>query len=112
IRRVEAKTGLITTIAGTGQPGYSGDGGPAAQARLKQPHSLQFGPGGALFLCDIGNHVVRKIDLETGIITTVAGTGKPGPTPDGAPIAGTPLNGPRAMDFDPEGARWLATREG
>lgn len=112
IRRVDAKTDVITTIAGTGQPGYSGDGGPAVQATLRQPHSLQFGPGGALFLCDIGNHAIRKIDLKTGVITTVAGTGEPGPTPDGAPIAGTPLNGPRALDFDRQGNLWLATREG
>ena len=112
IRRVDAKTGVITTLAGNGTAGYSGDGGPANQAQLKQPHSIQFGPDGSLYICDIGNHVIRKVDMKTGIISTFAGTGKPGPTPDGAPIAGTPLKGPRSLDVDKEGNLWLATREG
>jgi streptogramin lyase len=112
VRRVDAKTGVITTFAGTGQPGYSGDGGPAAQAQLKQPHSIQFGPDGSLYICDIGNNVIRKVDPKTGTITTFAGTGKPGDTPDGAPIAGTPLKGPRSLDFDKDGNLWLVTREG
>lgn len=112
IRRVDAKTGVITTFAGSGTPGYSGDGGPANQAQLKQPHSIQFGPDGSLYICDIGNHVIRKVDMKTGIISTFAGTGKSGPTPDGAPIAGTPLKGPRSLDVDKEGNLWLATREG
>ncbi len=112
IRRVDAKTGIITTFAGNGKPGYSGDGGPANQAELKQPHSIQFGPEGDLYICDIGNHVIRKVDMKTGLISTFAGTGKPGPTPDDSPIAGTPINGPRSMDFDSAGHLWLATREG
>ena len=112
IRKVDAKTGVITTFAGTGKPGYSGDGGPANAAQLKQPHSIQFDPAGDLYICDIGNHVIRKVDMKTGIISTFAGTGKAGPTPDGAPIAGTPLNGPRSMDFDSQGNLWLVTREG
>lgn len=112
IRKVDAKTGIITTLAGTGRGGYTGDGGPSEKAELKQPHSIQFGPDGDLYICDIGNHVIRKIDMKTGKISTFAGTGKPGPTPDGAPIKGTPLKGPRSMDFDKEGNLWLATREG
>ncbi len=112
IRRVDGKTGVITTFAGTGKAGYSGDGGPASEALLRQPHSLQFGPDGNLYICDIGNHVIRKIDSKTGIISTFAGTGKAGPTPDGAPISGTPLKGPRSIDFDAKGDLWLCTREG
>lgn len=112
IRRVDAKTGIITTFAGTGQPGYSGDGGAADKAQLKQPHSIQFGPDGNLYICDIGNNVIRKVDMTTRTISTFAGTGKPGPTPDGAPIAGTPLKGPRSMDFDKDGNLWIVTREG
>ena len=112
IRRIDAKTGVITTIAGNGQKGYAGDGGPAAAAVLSSPHSIQFGPDGDLYVCDIGNHVIRRIDLRTGTIRTFAGTGKPGPTPDGAPIAGTPLRGPRSIDFDRAGNLWLVTREG
>lgn len=112
VRKIEMATGLVRAVAGTGEAGYSGDGGPALEARLKNPHSIQFGPGGDLYVCDIGNHVIRRIDLKTGTIHSFAGTGKPGPTPDGAPIAGTPLKGPRSIDFDREGNLWLATREG
>jgi len=112
IRRVDGKTHIITTFAGTGQPGYSGDGGPAAEAQLRQPHSIQFGPDGALYICDVGNNVIRKVDMKTGLISTVAGTGKPGETPDGAPIEGTPLSGPRSLAFDKAGNLWLVTREG
>lgn len=112
IRRVDAKTGIITTFAGTGKPGYSGDGGPASQAELKQPHSIQFDSAGDLYICDIGNNVIRKVDMKTGIISTFAGTGKPGVTPEGAPIKGTPIKGPRSMDFDTAGDLWIVTREG
>jgi streptogramin lyase len=112
VRKVTLSTGIITTLAGTGKPGYSGDGGPATAAQLNQPHSLQFDPAGDLYICDIRNHVIRKITTKTGVITTFAGTGKPGDTPDNAPIAGTPLRGPRTLDFDAAGHLWLATREG
>jgi streptogramin lyase len=112
VRKIAMKTGIITTLAGNGQAGYGGDGGPAAGAQFKQPHSIQFGPEGDLYLCDIGNHVIRRIDMKTGTISTFAGTGKPGDTPDGSPIAGTPLRGPRSLDFDNAGNLWLATREG
>ena len=112
VRKVDTRTGVISTFAGTGEPGYSGDGGPAMEARFRQPHSIQFAPGGDLFVCDIGNHVIRKVGTRTGVVTTFAGTGRPGPTPDGSPIVGTPLNGPRSLDFDRAGNLWLATREG
>lgn len=112
VRRVEARTGIISTLAGTGEEGFAGDGGPARQARFKQPHSLQFDPAGNLLVCDIGNHRIRRIDRKTGIVTTWAGTGEKKPTPDGAPLAGTPLNGPRALDLDPAGNLYLALREG
>ena len=112
VRKVDLKTGVITTFAGTGKAGYAGDGGPAKAATFKQPHSLQFDPAGDLFICDIGNHVLRKVAMKSGVISTFAGTGKAGPTPDGSPIAGTPLNGPRSLDFDAAGNLWLATREG
>ncbi len=112
IRKIDAGTGLISTIAGTGVAGYFGDGGPAIAAQFKQPHSLQFGPDGDLYICDTGNHVIRRLDLATGILTLFAGTGTAGPTPDGAAWRGTPLNGPRSLDFDRDGNLWLATREG
>lgn len=112
VRKVDLKSGIITTIAGTGKAGHSGDGGPASEALLNKPHSIQFGPDGHLYICDIGNHVIRRVDLSTGIISRYAGTGEAGPTPDGAPIEGTPLRGPRSIDFDKDGNLWLCTREG
>ena len=112
VRRVDSKTRIITTVAGSGKAGFSGDGGAATQATLNQPHSIQFDPRGDLYICDILNHRIRKVDIKTGVITTFAGTGEKKPTPDGAKIAGTPLNGPRAIDFDRRGDMWLALREG
>lgn len=113
IRRIDRHTRIITTFAGLPpKRGYSGDGGPAAAATLSSPHSLQFGPTGDLFICDIGNHVIRRVDRASGLVSTFAGTGEPGATPDGAPIAGTPLNSPRSLDFDGDGNLWLVTRQG
>jgi len=113
IRRVDAKTKIISTLAGTGTPGFSGDGGKASQAQLRQPHSIALDPGGeSLYIADIGNRRIRRVDLKTGIIDTFAGTGESKPTPDGAPLDGTPLNGPRAMAFDSRGDMYLALREG
>lgn len=112
IRKVDMKTGIISTVAGTGQPGFSGDGGPAKQAQLKQPHSIQFDPAGNLYICDIGNNRIRKVDMKTGIITTFAGTGQAAATPDGAKFATAPLKGPRTLDFDHQGNLWVALREG
>ena len=112
VRRVDAVTGIISTVAGTGSGGFSGDGGPAADAELLRPHSIVFTPDGGLLICDIGNHRIRRVDPQTGVIVTFAGTGEPAPTPDGAPLHGTPLNGPRAMALDPDGSLYLALREG
>jgi sugar lactone lactonase YvrE len=112
VRKVDMKTGTISTVAGTGVAGFSGDGGPAAQAQLRQPHSLVFDRDGSLLVCDIGNHRIRRIRFDTGTIDTYAGTGEATTTPDGAPVAGTPLNGPRAMAMGPNGDLYLALREG
>jgi streptogramin lyase len=113
VRRVDGKTGIITTIAGgPSRRGYAGDGGPALTASLRGPHSIQLDAAGKLYICDAGNHVIRIVDPATGLITTFAGTGRPGPTPDGSPIASTPLDNPRSLDVDPDGNLWLVTREG
>ena len=112
VRRVDGKTGIISTVAGTGQPGFSGDGDKATRAKLRQPHSIALDGLGGLYIADIGNHRIRHVDLQTGIIDTFAGTGEKGPTPNGAPLAGTPLSGPRAIDFDARGQMFLALREG
>ena len=112
VRERESRTGIIRTIAGSGVAGFSGDGGPATQARFNQPHSIAFDAQGNLFICDISNNRVRKVDRRSGLVTTVAGTGEKKPTADGAPLAGTPLSGPRAIGFDREGSLWLVLREG
>jgi sugar lactone lactonase YvrE len=112
VRKVEARSGKISTLAGTGQKGFSGDNGPANKATMSQPHSLAIDPEGNLLVCDIGNHRVRKIDMKTGIISTWAGNGEKKTSPDGAKIAGSSLNGPRALAFAPDGKLWLALREG
>jgi sugar lactone lactonase YvrE len=112
IRRVDAKTKIIRTVAGTGEAGFSGDGGPAVKAQFKQPHSIAFDPQGRLLVCDIANHRVRRIDMKTGIIETYIGNGERKPVPDGASIKGLSVNGPRAMDLDPQGNLYLVLREG
>ncbi|MGH9658521.1 MAG: SMP-30/gluconolactonase/LRE family protein, partial [Bryobacteraceae bacterium] len=112
VRRVDGKTRVITTVAGTGTAGFGGDGGPAAKAQFRQPHSIAIDSKGGLLICDIGNHRVRRVDLKSGTVSTWAGTGERKPTPDGAPLEGTPLNGPRAIDLDPQGNLYLALREG
>lgn len=112
VRRVDAKTGLISTVAGTGKPGFGGDGGQAIKAQLNQPHSLAFDAAGLLYVCDIINHRIRKIDPATGLIDTWSGTGEKKTAPDGSPITGSPLFGPRALAFAPDGTCWLALREG
>ena len=113
IRKVDGKTGIISTFAGTGTAGFSGDGGPASSAQLRQPHSIAIDPAKTfLLICDIGNHRIRRVELATGVIETFGGTGERQPTPDGAPLKGTPLNGPRTMVFDSAGNLYLALREG
>ncbi len=112
VRKVDMKTGVISTVAGTGTVGFSGDGGPATKAQFNQPHSIQFDAKGDLYVCDIGNHRIRKVDMKTGIISTFAGNGQKTATPDGAPFKDVPLNGPRTLEFDTKGNLWVALREG
>jgi sugar lactone lactonase YvrE len=112
IRKVDMRSGIISTVAGTGKPGFAGDGGPAVKAQLRLPHSIVLDRDGTILICDIGNQRIRRLHPDTGIIDTYAGTGEAGPTPDGAPVAGTPLNGPRTMALAENGDLYLALREG
>jgi len=112
VRRIDMRTHVIATVAGTGTPGFAGDGGPARAAQLRQPHSIAFDQDGALLICDIGNNRIRRVDARTGIITTFAGTGDAAATSDGAPLAGTPLRGPRTIAVAPSGDLYVALREG
>ncbi|MBW8862921.1 MAG: hypothetical protein JF601_11230 [Acidobacteria bacterium] len=112
VRKIDMRTHVITTVAGTGTPGFGGDGGAATAAQLRQPHSIAFDADGALLICDIGNHRIRRVDVRSGIITTFAGTGATTATPDGAAIAGTALRGPRTIAVAPSGDLYIALREG
>jgi sugar lactone lactonase YvrE len=112
IRKIDMRSGKITTVAGTGVAGFSGDGGPAIVAQLRQPHSIAFDRDGTLLICDIGNHRVRRVNLTTGLIATYAGTGETQPTPDGAKVTGTPLRGPRTIAVASNGDLYIALREG
>jgi sugar lactone lactonase YvrE len=112
VRRVDAVNGVLSTLAGTGVAGFSGDGGPAREAQLRQPHSIALGPDGRLLICDVGNHRIRAVNLSNERIDTIGGTGERLPTPDGAPLKNTPLNGPRTMVQDSDGTIYLALREG
>jgi streptogramin lyase len=112
IRKIDRATGVISTVAGTGVAGFSGDGGPGTKAQLRQPHSIVFDRDGTLLICDIGNQRIRRLHLDTGVIDTYAGTGGAAETPDGAPVRGTPLKGPRTMALAPNGDLYLALREG
>ena len=112
VRRIDAKTNLVSTLAGTGAAGFSGDGGPAASAQFRMPHSIAFDAAGNLLVCDIANSRIRVVDMKTGAIDTYAGTGQRGATPDEGPLEGAPLNGPRSIDTDADGNVYLALREG
>jgi sugar lactone lactonase YvrE len=112
VRKVDGRTGVISTLAGTGTAGFSGDGGPSSKAQLRQPHSIAIGADGRLLVCDVGNHRIRAVDLANGAIVTMGGTGERLPTTDGAPLAGAPLNGPRTIVVAADGTAYLALREG
>jgi predicted Zn-dependent peptidase/DNA-binding beta-propeller fold protein YncE len=105
---IEAKTGLIRTFAGTGEEGSSGDGGPANRARVSYPEGVMVDPHGRLVWCDVGTHRVRRADLATGIITTVAGTGEKGFAGDGGRAIGARLWSPGRLASDPAGNLYVA----
>src|SRR5439155_10031084 len=111
VRKVDTKTKIITTVAGTGQKGFSGDGGPATKAQLSTPHSIALDGDNNIYIADIGNHRIRKVDAKTGLITTIAGNGEKQQPVDGQTAAGKPMIGPRAL-FIVGDTLWIALREG
>jgi hypothetical protein len=94
--------GVITTVAGTGTPGFTGDHGPAAQARPNGVRGVQVHPDGRLLIADSGNHVVRQVAPD-GTITTLAGTGEAGSDGDGGPAHRAQLNAPESLFVDAAG---------
>jgi streptogramin lyase len=103
VRKVTAATGIISTIAGTGVNGYTGDGGLATNAQLSYPSCLCFDTAGNLFFTETGNNVIRRIDAITGIITTVAGTGANGYSGDGGACTAATFNQPNGVFVDKKG---------
>ena len=106
IRKVDS-TGTITTIAGTGERGFGGDGGPATQARLNYPYGVAVDGAGNLYIADLANHRIRKVD-STGTITTFAGTGERGFGGDGGPASQAQLNFPTGVAVDEAGNLYIA----
>jgi streptogramin lyase len=102
--------GTIDTVAGDGKKGYFGDGGKATDARLDQPFHCDLDGKGHLYVAEAGNHCVRQLDLKTGTLTTVAGTGKKGYTGDGGKATAATFNEPYAVTVSTEGALYIVDR--
>ena len=103
IRRVDGQTGVITTFAGTGDSSFSGDGGPATSAAFNNVAGIAFDSTGNLYLADMFNNRVRRIDAQTGIVTTVAGTGSAIPSADGVLATNAGISGPVSVALDLSG---------
>src|SRR5262245_31214699 len=113
IRKINLKAGIISNVAGTGKAGYSGDGGPATKAEFNGTFAIDVDPGGHnLYVADLGNRRVRKIDLKSGIVTTIAGNGEKGVPKNGADAAASPLVDPRAVAADSKGNVYILERGG
>ncbi len=106
VRKVAAATGIVTTVAGNGTPGYSGDGGPATSAQLAVPYGVAADGPGDLYFAQ--GYVVRKVAAATGIITTVAGNGTSGSSGDGGPATAAQLTNPTRVAVDGQGNLYIA----
>lgn len=111
VRKVDVETGIITTVAGNGLRAYAGDGGLAAEASLDQPRDAVADASGNIFIADSENSVIRRADHETGIITTVAGTGDIGYSGDGGPATLAKLRKPGGVFVDAFGNLFIADSE-
>lgn len=111
IRMIDWQTGEIETLAGDGVAGYRGDNGPGEHARFDQPHSIVLDGAGGLLVADTKNHRVRRIDLETRFVTTVAGNGNPQLPTENSVAGNTSLHGPRSLAVSKD-AVWIVLREG
>ena len=112
IRKVAMKTGIISTVAGTGVEGFSGDGGPATKAQLRQPQSVIRDRDGSLLICDLGNQRIRRLNSATGTIDTVTGTGDAIPARHGPGLGVLPVLGPRTLALASNGDLYVSLREG
>jgi uncharacterized repeat protein (TIGR03803 family) len=108
IRKVTVSTGIITTVAGDGTAGYSGDGGAATKAELDDPIGVGLDTSGNIYIGDFSNNRVRKVTVSTGIITTVAGDGTNGYSGDGGPATSAELSFPGGVEVDSAGNIYIA----
>jgi sugar lactone lactonase YvrE len=105
IRKIDPK-GTVTTVAGTGESDYSGDGGPAAKATFRDPRALAMDKAGNLFIADTANNRIRKIDTK-GIVSTIAGTGEHKDTGDGGPALEAGIRSMDAIAVSPDGELYI-----
>ncbi len=113
VRKFDPKSDTVTAFAGTGEQGFSGDGGPAEKATFNGVFCVSFDPARKnLYITDLGNKRIRKVEMSTGIVTTMAGTGERAVPKDGAEAATSPLIDPRAHAVDSEGNLWILERGG
>jgi hypothetical protein len=118
VRKVDGKTGVVSTVAGTGKKGYSGDGGPGNKAQLVEPNDCILDGKDGLLIADVGDWRIRRFNLETGIISTFAGTGRRkgklnrSDLGDGGPANRAVLYGARAVCVDGRGNTYICEREG
>jgi sugar lactone lactonase YvrE len=110
VYRIDPKGGRIYHVAGTGETGYTGDGGPAKQAKLSGPKGIAWAPDGSLYLADTESHTIRRIDLKSGVITTVIGMGQRGDGPDG-PARECRLARPHGIFVSAQGKVYLSDSE-
>ncbi|MBY0460586.1 MAG: hypothetical protein K2V38_24990, partial [Gemmataceae bacterium] len=113
VRTYDPKNGTVTGFAGTGAKGFSGDGGPAKDAKFGGVFCVAFDPDKKnLYITDLDNKRIRKVDMGTTIVATVAGNGKGGVPKDGEPATEQPLVDPRAHAVDKDGNLWILERGG
>ena len=106
IRKVDAATGIITTVAGTGEQDFHGDGGPAIHAAISLPRDVALDSEGSLYIADGANNRIRKVDPD-GTITTIVGTGSEKFSGDGGPAHMANLSMPYSIALDPEGNLYI-----
>ena len=113
VRTLDPETGIIRSVAGTGEKSFGGDGGPAAAAHFNGIYCVDFDRSGKqLYAVDLNNRRIRVIDLQSGMVSTVAGNGEKGVPTDGAEAKNSPLFDPRAVAVDSKGQVYIVERNG
>jgi sugar lactone lactonase YvrE len=113
VRKFDPKAGTVAAFAGTGEKGFAGDGGPAVSAKFGGCYCVSFDPAGkTLFITDLDNRRIRKVDLASGVVSTAAGKGEKGIPKDGSDATARPLVDPRAHAVDGNGNLYILERSG